>query len=206
MESTAAARVQDLRYQADERPPQALALGLGVQYAMLAVAGIVLTPAIVVRAANGSDAFLSWATFAALAVSGVTTILQAVRLGRIGAGYILLMGTSAAFIAVCVTALVDGGPGLLATLVAVSALFQFRAVQGAVTADGVGNLLSGLAATVPNTTYSSSVSITAITGVAARTVGVYIGSSPSSCWLSCRSSWRSSWRFQVRWSGRTPSC
>ena len=87
------------------------------------------------------------------------------------------MGTSAAFIAVCVTALVDGGPGLLATLVAVSALFQFRAVQGAVTADGVGNLLSGLAATVPNTTYSSSVSITAITGVAARTVGVYIGSS-----------------------------
>ena len=85
------------------------------------------------------------------------------------------MGTSAAFIAVCVTALVDGGPGLLATLVAVSALFQFRAVQGAVTADGVGNLLSGLAATVPNTTYSSSVSITAITGVAARTVGVYIG-------------------------------
>ena len=48
-------------------------------------------------------------------------------------------------------------------------------MQGAVTADGVGNLLSGLAATVPNTTYSSSVSITAITGVAARTVGVYIG-------------------------------
>ena len=45
MESTAADRRQDLRYQADERPPQALALGLGFQYAMLAVAGIVLTPA-----------------------------------------------------------------------------------------------------------------------------------------------------------------
>ena len=35
------------------------------------------------------------------------------------------MGTSAAFIAVCVTAIADGGPGLLATLVTVSALFQF---------------------------------------------------------------------------------
>jgi NCS2 family nucleobase:cation symporter-2/xanthine permease XanP len=52
---------------------------------------------------------------------------------------------------------------------------DYRVVQGAVTADGVGNLLSGLAATVPNTTYSSSVSVTEITGVASRTVGIYIG-------------------------------
>ena len=52
---------------------------------------------------------------------------------------------------------------------------DFRAVQGAVAADGVGNLLSGLLATVPNTTYSNSVSIVEITGVAARRVGVCIG-------------------------------
>ena len=295
----------------------------------------VLTPAIVVRAAGTGEAFLSWAAFAALAISGVTTVLQAVRVGRVGSGHVLLMGTSAAFIAVCVAALAGGGPGLLATLVTVSALFQFglcaklsllrriltptvcgtvimlipvtlmpimfgmltdvpdgsspaaapasvivtlaitvavtlraagywrlwapvigiaagcvaaaafglydarlvaeagwiglpagawpgfdfsfgiafwsllpafvlvtligaietigdsvaiqrvsrrkpratdfRAVQGAVAADGVGNLLSGLAATVPNTTYSSSVSVTDITGVASRAVGVAIG-------------------------------
>jgi NCS2 family nucleobase:cation symporter-2/xanthine permease XanP len=335
MSSTTAAGVRDLRYEPEEQPPPALALGLGFQFAMLTVAGIVLTPAIVVRAAGGSEDFLSWAAFAALAISGVTTVLQAVRVGRIGSGHVLLMGTSAAFIAVCVTALIEGGPGLLATLVALSALFQFglstqlsllrrvltptvcgtvimlipvtlmpimfgmlgdvpegsspaaapatvfatlvvtvcvtlratgvvrlwapvvgiasgcvvagafglyntqliaeaswiglpaggwpgfdlqfgvafwsllpafvfvtligaietigdavaiqrvsrrkpratdyRVVQGAVTADGVGNLLSGLAATVPNTTYSSSVSVTDITGVASRTVGVYIG-------------------------------
>ena len=42
-------------------------------------------------------------------------------------------------------------------------------------ADGVGNLLSGLLATVPNTTYSNSVSIVEISGVAARRVGVCIG-------------------------------
>ena len=42
-------------------------------------------------------------------------------------------------------------------------------------ADGVGNLLSGLAGTVPNTTYSSSIAITELTGVAARSVGVWIG-------------------------------
>ena len=87
--------------------------------------GIVLTPAIVVRAAGTGEAFLSWAAFAALAISGVTTVLQAVRVGRVGSGHVLLMGTSAAFIAVCVAALAGGGPGLLATLVTVSALFQF---------------------------------------------------------------------------------
>ena len=84
-----------------------------------------LTPAIIIRAAGASDSYLEWAVFAAAAVSGVSTILQAVRLGRIGAGYLLLMGTSGAFIAVCVTALVEGGPSLLATLVVVSSLFQF---------------------------------------------------------------------------------
>ena len=52
---------------------------------------------------------------------------------------------------------------------------DFRVVQGAVMADGLGNLLSGLLATVPNTTYSSSVAIVEITGVAARRVGVAIG-------------------------------
>ena len=240
-----------VRYQADESPPIALSFGLGLQLAILCIAGIVLTPAIVIRAAGGTEAYLSWALFAAVGVSGVTTIVQAVRLGRVGAGYVLLMGTSGAFIAICVTAIAEGGPAMLATLVVISSLFQFTisrrlsllrriltpTVAGTVImliavtvmpivfdmltqvpgeaaalgtrdlriaalfglydtgprssaqrpcdnhphrrhraqADGVGNLLSGLAGTVPNTTYSSSVSITELTGVAARSVGVAVG-------------------------------
>ena len=324
-----------MRYEANDKPPPALALGLGLQLAILTAAGIVLTPAIVVRAAGGTEAFLSWAVFAAVAISGATTVLQAVRIGRLGAGYVLAMGTSGAFIAICVAAIAKGGPAMLATLVVVSALFQFalaarlslfrriltptvagtvimlipvtvmpiifgmltqvpdgspaaaaplsalatmlviaaialratgalrlwapvigviagsvvagfyglydvsrvaeapwiglpegtwpgldlgfgpvfwalvpgfvfvtlvgaietigdsvaiqrvswrrpravdfRAVQGAVAADGVGNLLSGLAATVPNTTYSTSVAVTELTGVAARTIGIALG-------------------------------
>ena len=324
-----------VRYQADEKPPTLLAATMGLQYATLCVAGIVLTPAIIVRAAGGSDEYLAWAVFGAIFVSGITTILQAQRLWRIGAGYILLMGTSGAFIAVSIAALSAGGPVLLAKLVIVSSLFQFllsarllllrrlftttvtgtvimlisvsvmpivfdqltqvpesapraagpisfavaivvmvafglratgmwrlwapvagvvagsivaaplglyefervaeaawigapvggwpgfdltfgpsfwallpgfvivtligavetigdsvgiqrvswrvprapdyRAVQGAVAADGLGNLLSGLAGTVPNTTYSSSISVTELTGVASRRVGMWIG-------------------------------
>ena len=324
-----------VRYEPDEKPPQTLSFGLGFQHAALCIAGVVLTPVIVLRAAGEGEPYLSWAVFAALAVSGLTTVLQAVRVGRVGAGYILLMGTSGAFIAVCVTALAEGGPALLATLIVVSSLFQFllsarlswlrriftptvagtvimlipvtvmpiifgmltdapegaspaaapasaaatllvivglalrapgiwrlwvpiigiaagcavasffglydagrvleapwigapsqgwpgfdldftpafwallpafvfvthigaietigdsiaiqrvswrrpravdfRVVQGAVAADGTGNLLSGLAGTVPNTTYSTSIAITELTGVAARSVGVWIG-------------------------------
>ena len=52
---------------------------------------------------------------------------------------------------------------------------DFRVIQGALNADGLGNLLSGLAGTVPNTTYSSSIPLIAITGVAARRVGIYAG-------------------------------
>lgn len=335
MEQGAPAGGRHIRFEPDDRPPAALTAGMGIQFAVLTIAGIVLTPAIVIRAAGGTDSYLTWAVFAAAIVSGISTILQAVRLGRIGAGYVLLMGTSGAFIAVCVAALVEGGPGLLAVLVVASSLFQFllaarlslfrrlvtpvvagtvlmliavtvmplifnmvsaspegksdwsaptsalvtialvivialkssgslrlwapvigvvagsivaagfglydfdqvsdaswvgvpdggwpgfdvsfgsafwsllpafvivtiigavetigdsvaiqrvswrkpravdyRVVQGAVAADGTGNLLSGVAGTMPNTTYSTSVSITELTGVAARRVGVAIG-------------------------------
>ena len=102
-----------------------MAFGLGLQLAILCISGIVLTPAIIVRAAGGTEAFLSWSVFAAVAVSGISTMLQAVRVGRVGAGYVLAMGTSGAFIAICVTAIAEGGPAMLATLVVVSSFFQF---------------------------------------------------------------------------------
>ena len=71
-------RRTDIRYQPDDKPPVTLAFGLGLQRAVLCIAGIALTPAIVIRAAGGTAAFLSWAVFAAVMISGVTTILQAV--------------------------------------------------------------------------------------------------------------------------------
>ena len=52
---------------------------------------------------------------------------------------------------------------------------DFRVVQGALNADGVGNLLSGIAGTVPNTTYSTSVSLAEVTGIASRRVGIASG-------------------------------
>ena len=72
-----------VRYQPDERPPEALAFGLGLQMAILQIAGIVLTPAIVIRAAGLGEPYLSWAVFAALIVCGLSTIPQSNRVGRV---------------------------------------------------------------------------------------------------------------------------
>ena len=125
MESNNDSHNQNVRYEPDERPPLALTVGLGFQYAMLSVAGVVLTPAILIGVVGGSEAYLSWAVFAALLVSGVTTVVQAVRVGRIGSGYLLVMGSSSAFLAICVSALEQGGGGLLASLIVISSLCQF---------------------------------------------------------------------------------
>ena len=115
----------NVRYEPDEKPPALLSIGAGVQAAMIIVAPVVLTVVIVARIAEQPDSYISWGVFAALIVSGVTTVLQAVRVGRVGAGHVLIMGTSGAFIAVCVAALVNGGPATMASLIVVSSLIQF---------------------------------------------------------------------------------
>ena len=114
-----------VRYEPDERPPTALTLGSGLQAALVIVAPVVITVAIVARIAEQPDSYITFGAFAALLVSGVTTILQAVRVGRVGSGHVLIMGTSGAFIAVCVAALSEGGPPLMASLIVVSSLIQF---------------------------------------------------------------------------------
>lgn len=125
MNTESADRQSSVRYEADEKPPFLLAIGLGLQIALLTVGGVVLTVAIVGRAGGATESYLTWGVFAAAAISGATTVIQALRIGRLGAGYVLMMGTSGSFIAVCIGALMQGGPSLMATLIIISSLFQF---------------------------------------------------------------------------------
>lgn len=115
----------EVRYEPDESPPLPVAFGAGLQAAAVIVAPVVLTVVIVARIANQDEAYITWGVFAALVISGLTTALQARRLGRFGSGHVLIMGTSGAFIAVCVAALERGGPATMASLVVVSSFFQF---------------------------------------------------------------------------------
>ena len=116
---------ENVRYEPHENPPRLITVGAGLQAAAIIVAPVVLTVVIVARIAEQPESYVTWGVFAALLISGITTVLQAVRVGRVGAGHVLIMGTSGAFIAVCVTALVQGGPATMASLIIVSSLFQF---------------------------------------------------------------------------------
>ena len=117
--------IQDIRFEPNENPPLPLAFGLAFQLVVLSVSGIILTPLIVMSAGGSSPEFISWAIFVALIICGATTMLQAYPIGRVGSGHILLMGTSGAFIAVCVGALTHGGPAVMCTLICISSILQF---------------------------------------------------------------------------------
>ena len=114
-----------IRFSADESPPHLLAAGMGLQNVVLIITGIVLTPIVVLRAAGLEKDSAHWPIFAALLISGLNTMLQARPVGRFGAGYVLFMGTSGAFIAAAITAVVNGGLPLLMTLIVASSLVQF---------------------------------------------------------------------------------
>ncbi len=112
------------RYEAHETPPFLATLGLGLQFSLIASATLLVTPVLVARASGRDDSYLTWMVFASLVVVGVATLLQVRRLGSIGGGAVLPMFTAAFAIPFCITAVVDGGPATLTTLVLVSALIQ----------------------------------------------------------------------------------
>ncbi|MDE2717229.1 MAG: hypothetical protein OXI33_09455, partial [Chloroflexota bacterium] len=96
---------------------------------MLALANTVLFVTVIVRAGDQNEEYLSWAVFSALAIGGVITALQAGRVGRLGAGHVLMTGAGPHFIAVSVLAMTQGGLPLLASLIVVSSLVQFALAQ-----------------------------------------------------------------------------
>ena len=122
---TAAQTNEQLRFEADEACPPLLAIGVALQIVIVMLAGAIMITAIIVRAGGQSETYLSWAIFMVLITSGVATILQAVRIKRFGSGHLVLMNPHPAYIPVCIIALQQGGPALMASLIIVSAICQF---------------------------------------------------------------------------------
>lgn len=112
-----------IRYEPDEPCPPLVAVGVGVQGVLLILAPIVLIVAVSTLAAGQDEQYLIWAVFVALIVSGIVTVLQAARIGRLGLGHVLVTGITPNFIAVSVLALAEGGPATLASLLVISSLF-----------------------------------------------------------------------------------
>ena len=75
--------------------------------------------------AEQPESYLTWSVFASLVICGAATVMQAFRVGRLGAGHVLVIGTAEPAIAICITALSQGGPTMLASLVVLSSLLKF---------------------------------------------------------------------------------
>ena len=112
------------RYEAHESPSLLSSLGFGLQFSLIASATLLVTPVIVAGESGMGESYVVWMVFASLVVVGLSTLLQVRRLGPVGAGAVLPMFTAAFAIPFCITAVVDGGPATLTTLVIVSAVIQ----------------------------------------------------------------------------------
>ena len=141
-------------YQPDEAPPPLTALGQGFQSVVGRLAAMAATTAIIARAGGQSESYLSWIFFATLAICGLASIFQTFRIWHFGSGYALNVTTATAFIAVCITALLEGGPAMLSSLIVVSALLQFVLIsrlsllRRIITPVVAGTVLMLLAATI----------------------------------------------------------
>ncbi len=112
-------------YEPDEGSPPLLTLGGAVQGVVLMVSNTITVSTVYVLAFDADESYQAWAVFTALLIGGIVTALQAARLGRIGAGHILMMGPGVPFLAVCVLAVEEGGLAVMSSLVVASSLVQF---------------------------------------------------------------------------------
>ena len=120
----AKATTRNPRYEADENPPLLSSLGHGAQFSLIASATLLVTPVIVARESGLGDSYLLWVVFASLLAVGISTLIQVRRIGPVGAGALLPMFTAAVSIPFCITAVVDGGPGTLVSLMVVTGVLQ----------------------------------------------------------------------------------
>ena len=116
---------EHILYEPNDRSPPLITLGVAAQGVILMVSNTVMVATVYALAFDADESYLPWAVFAALLIGGAVTALQAARLGRLGPGYILMMGPGVPLMAACVLAVNEGGLAVMASLVVVSSLVQF---------------------------------------------------------------------------------
>lgn len=114
-----------IRYEPEERVPPLLSINVAFQGVVLIVSNTVTFVVIFSAAFNDDGSYMTWAIVGALIVAGVATALHASKVGRLGPGHILLMGSGVPFLAACVLAVEQGGLALMSSLVIASSLIQF---------------------------------------------------------------------------------
>ncbi len=118
---TANAQTDKLLFAVNESPPLWMAMILGFQHVLVMYGEVALFPGIAGKLGGAAPDHIAFATFAAIAVSGFCTLIQVVRFGKIGAGLVIFMGSSTAYLACTIQALQLGGFALVAAMAILSA-------------------------------------------------------------------------------------
>ena len=116
--------MDQIRYEPDDSCPRTVALSSALQILLPNSISLVTLVTLVVIASGESDDYLQWVVIMALAVTGLSMIVQALRYRWIGSGRLVVANFNVPFLAVSALALQIGGPSLLASLVVVSTLLQ----------------------------------------------------------------------------------
>ncbi|WP_019595025.1 uracil-xanthine permease family protein [Thioalkalivibrio sp. ALM2T] len=112
-------------YEVDDHPPPVKCTISALQSLLLVAPAIIIAPLILARAIGLDLAATQWTVFAALIGSALATLIQVRRVGPVGSGYLIFMGTSTAYLAVGIEAALVGGMALVGTLGVLSAPVQF---------------------------------------------------------------------------------
>ncbi|MBN2061558.1 MAG: hypothetical protein JW882_14195 [Deltaproteobacteria bacterium] len=110
-----------LLYGVDDKPPFLTSVSLAFQYTLLNIGSMMLTPIIISRACGLDLAQTEYFIFATLLVSAISTFIQVFQVGKIGSGYLMILGPSGAFIACSIYAVNMGGLPLLGIMTLLSA-------------------------------------------------------------------------------------
>ena len=116
---------EHITHEPDDSCSSLVTLGVSLQGVILMVSNTITITTVYALAINADAGYLSWAVFTAMLIGGVVTALQANRLGRLGPGYILMMGPGVPFMAVCVLAVEEGSLAVMSSLLIASSLVQF---------------------------------------------------------------------------------
>lgn len=113
-----------IRVEPEDPCSPATLLAVGFQGAALLLAPTALNVAIGVKSSGLDDVFLAWSVFAALLISALVTMLQALQFWRFGAGHIVLTSPAAMFIAIMVATISASGPSTFMALLVVCSVVQ----------------------------------------------------------------------------------
>ncbi len=118
-------RYGEVVYGPADRPPVGETVLRALLHVSLVYGGIALIPVMIGRLNNIPETQIAYVTFATALCCALSTVLQALRVGPLGAGYVLFMGTSGAYLSSAYMAVgMDGFP-LMAGMVLLAAPFQF---------------------------------------------------------------------------------